>query len=157
MTLVEGIILCIFTKVVNISILEVFLLCDAQHLITVSCCKELTLLVEKLEGVPLAWVVRSSDDDTASRTTHGNSQLGGRSSSQADVQHIVAHTHQGATNHILHHLARDTCITTYYDGVALRSTATTDEGSVCRSKLDNVERIQCIARWTADCSTDTRN
>ena len=157
MALVEGIIFCIFTESIYISILEVFLLCNAQYLATIGCSKELTLLVEKLESIPLAWVMRSCDDDTTGSTTHGYSQLCSRSSSQTDVQYIVTHTHQSSTNYILYHLARDTCITANHDGVALRSTATTDECSVSRCKLDDVERIQSIARWTADRSTDTRN
>ena len=131
MTLVEGIVFSIFSEMIHIRIVEVFLLCDTQHLVTISCCEELTLLVEELEGIPLAWVVRSCDDDTAGGTTHGNSKFSGRSSSQTDVQHIVAHTHEGSTNHILYHLARDARITAYNDGITLRSTATANEGSVC--------------------------
>ena len=119
MALVECIVFCIFTEMIHIRIFEVFLLSDAQHLVTISSSKELTLLVEEFEGIPLAWVVRSSDDDTAGCTTHGNSKFGGRSSSQTDVQHIVAHTHEGSTNHILYHLARDACITAYNDGITL--------------------------------------
>ena len=131
MALVECIVFCIFSEMIYICIIEVFLLSDVQHLVTVSCSKELTLLVEELEGIPLAWIVRSCDDDTAGCTTHGNSKFGGRSSSQTDVQHIVAHTHESSTNHILYHLARDARITAYNDGITLRSTATANEGSVC--------------------------
>lgn len=65
MALVEGIVFSIFSEMIHIRIVEVFLLCDTQHLVTISCCEELTLLVEELEGIPLAWVVRSCDDDTA--------------------------------------------------------------------------------------------
>ena len=157
MALVECIVLCIFSEIVNLRILEIFLLCDSQHLVTIVLGQKLAFLIQQLQGVPLAWIVRSCDDDTASRTTHGNSQLSGRSCGKTDVEHVIAHAHQGTTNHVLHHLARDTCITTHHDGVALGCTVATNESSVCRSKLHDVERIESIARWSADSTTDTRN
>ena len=155
--LVECVVFCIFAQSIYVSILEVLLLGDGKYLVAVGGSKELPLVVEELEGIPLARVVGSGDDDTASRTAHGHGKFGGRSGGKADVEHIIPHAHQGATHHVLHHLAGDARIAAYDDGIALGSPATTDEGSVGRCKLHDVERIQCIARRAADSTADAGN
>ena len=104
-TLVVRIVFSIFSKMIYIGIFKIFLLSNTQHLITISSSQELTLLVKKFKSIPLAWVMRSGDDDTTGCTTHSNSKFGSRSSSQTDVKHIVAHTHQSTTNYIFYHLS----------------------------------------------------
>ena len=103
---------------IDIGILEVFLLGDGKHLIAVGGGQELSLLIEKLEGVPLTRIVRGCDDNTTCCPTHGDSELGGRSSSQTYVEHIITHAHQGTTYYILDHLARDAGIAAHYDSIA---------------------------------------
>src|SRR5574344_1913218 len=93
-TLVVRIVFSIFSKMIYIGIFKIFLLSNTQHLITISSSQELTLLVKKFKSIPLTRIMRSGDDDTTGCTTHSNSKFGSRSSSQTDVKHIVAHTHQ---------------------------------------------------------------
>ena len=95
---------CIFTHVVNISILKCLCLSNSKNLIAVILCKELTTSIKELESIPMTWVVRSSYDNTTISTCHSNGKLGCRSRSKTDIDNIIAHAHQRTANHILHHL-----------------------------------------------------
>ena len=95
---------CIFTHVVNISILKCLCLSNSKNLISVILCKELTTSIKELESIPMAWIVRSCYDNTTISTCHSNGKLCGRSRSKTDIDNIIAHAHQRTANHVLHHL-----------------------------------------------------
>ena len=156
MTVVK-VLFCIFTHVVNISILKCLCLSNSKNLIAVILCKELTTSIKELEGIPMTRVMRSCDDDTTVSTCHSNGKLCGRSRSKADIDNIIAHAHQRTTNHVLHHLARDTSITTNNNLVCRILSTLTDECSVSRCKLYDIKRIKGITSRTADSTTNTRN
>ena len=130
MALVERVVFGIVSKPIYISIFKIFLLGNVEHLVAVVLGEKLALLIEQLESVPVAWVVTGSDDDASSSSTPSHGKLGGRCSGQPDVNHIVAHTHEGAAHHVLHHLAGDARITSDNNLVAVRLAATADEGGV---------------------------
>ena len=155
--LVERVVLRVMAEAVNVSILKILSCSDVEHLVAVVLRQELTLLVEQLERIPVAGVVAGGDDDTTCSTTPLHGELCGRRSGQADVHHIVANTHERTTDHVLHHLTRDTCVASNHDLVACRLAATADEGGVSRCKLHNVKRVQSVARTASDGTTDARN
>jgi phosphomannomutase len=82
-----------------------------------SSTRALRDVTEKHGGKYTAAAVGEVNVTTKMKDVHA--VIGGGSSSQTDVQHIVAHTHEGSTNHILYHLARDARITAYNDGITL--------------------------------------
>ena len=57
MTTVVGVVDGAGAELVDLCLVEVFGLCDAEYFGTVGSGEELTLAVEQLQGVPLAWVV----------------------------------------------------------------------------------------------------
>ncbi len=58
---------------------EVFGFGNSENFGTFASVEELAALVEELEGVPLYGVVRSREDEAATRVLAGHSQLGGGS------------------------------------------------------------------------------
>ncbi len=157
MLLVISKVFAIRAELVHFGKVELFSFGNTKHFIALLLVQELSFLIQKFQGIPLLGIVRSSQDDTSAGTFHGNSQFGSRSRSQIDVHYIPAHTHERAYHHILYHLARDACITAYYNFVAFYCTRFADKRSVCRSKLHNVERVQPLACTTAYCSADSRD
>ena len=57
MTVVKRVINSNMSQLINLSILEIFLLSNSQHLSTVSSSQELSLTIEQLQGIPLAWIM----------------------------------------------------------------------------------------------------
>ena len=68
----------------------VVILGHCQHLLALSIVEELATLVEELEGVPLAWVVRCCDDDAAISHVCDNCHLCARGGAEAYVDNIYA-------------------------------------------------------------------
>ena len=92
-------------KFVDLSIVEVFFLGHAQNLSAIGSREEFALAVEQLQGVPLTGVMRGGDDDAAIGTCHADCQLSGRRCGIADIDDVVAHTHQGSNDDVAHHQA----------------------------------------------------
>jgi hypothetical protein len=67
------------TEFVHTSEVEVFGFGNSENFGTFASVEELAALVEELEGVPLYGVVRSREDEAATRVLAGHSQLGGGS------------------------------------------------------------------------------
>ena len=151
---VHGVIFAIVAHVVYIGIEEVFGSSDAQHLLTFSLVEELTLAVEQLQRIPLTGVVAGRDDDATIGLEPAHSQLGGGRRSQTDVHHIEAHTHEGAADYVFHHLTRDACVASNDDAIVLRLACAADKSRIGRCEFHNVERVQRVARRSADCSAD---
>lgn len=74
MALVERIVNRALAQMINIGIVEVLCLGDTQHFITTLLGKELPLVVEQLQSVPLAGIMTGSNDDAAGQMTHAYSQ-----------------------------------------------------------------------------------
>ena len=154
----------VMPQVLHVGIFEVLLLGNLQHLGAVLRRQELTLAVQQLQGVPLTWVVRGGDDDATVGTQPLNSQLRRRRGGEADVHHVVAHAHDGATHHIIDHHTRDAGVAADNNGRAVlieigilsQSAIPTDERGVGRCELHDVKRIERVARATADGSANTR-
>ena len=132
MTTVVGVVDGAGAELVDLCVMEVFGLCDAEHFGTVGSGEELALVVEQLQGVPLAGVVRGGDDDAAVSLSHAYGELGRRCGGVADVDDIVAHTHKGAYDDVADHEAGDSAVATDDDLM------TTDELCIGSGKLDDV-------------------
>ena len=65
MALVERVVACVRAERIDVGIVEVFLLGDAQHLVAVVLGEELAFAVEQLQCVPLTRVVTCCYDDAA--------------------------------------------------------------------------------------------
>ena len=157
MLLVEAVVFCIFAYMVNVSIVEIFAISNCQYL--VSCClvKKFTLVVEKLQSIPLTRIVACGDDDTTVGIAHCYSKLGGRSGSKTDVNNIIAHTHEGSANDVANHLTADTSVATNNNLVAAISGVATYVGCVSSCELYNIQRVECITRLSANGATNTGN
>ena len=108
--LVVGVVFAIRAKVIDVGVLEVFGFGDAEHLVAFSGIEELAAGVEQLQGVPHAGIVAGCDDDAAASAFHGDGNFGGGCRGEADVDHVEAHAHERAADHILHHRAGDACV-----------------------------------------------
>ena len=139
--LVVGVVLNVFAKTVNISIVEVFCLSNLQHLVAFGGIEKFAFLVEELESVPMTGVVASCDDDAATGTFHRHGYLSGGCGGKPDVDH----------------LARDAGITTYYNLVAFHFCGATNQSGVCTCEFYNVEGIQALTGTSANCATDAGN
>ena len=95
-----------FAQVIYFCKIEVFGFSDSQYLFSLEVIEELTFLVEEFECVPLLRVVASCEDDTSRCIESCDRQLGGWSSSQTNVDDIVAHTYECAAYELVHHFAR---------------------------------------------------
>ena len=142
---------------IDISIVEVLLLCHGEHGVAVVLGEELALVVEQLERVPLARVVAGGDDDATCRMAHADGQFGGRGRGKPDIEHVIAHSYQCAADHQSDHVARDARVAAYHDTVAARRVALTDKLGIRRGKLDDVQRVERIAGRASDGSTDAGN
>ena len=68
--------------------------------------------------------------DAATSAFHCDSNLCGGRCGEADVNHVEAHAHERAADHILDHWARDACVATDNNFVTLYRCGATDEGCV---------------------------
>ena len=155
--LVIRIIFCILAQMIYISKLKSFSFCDTENFISFFLIQEFPMFIQQFQCIPLLWIMACSQDNTTTSTFHSNSQFCGRSRSQTDVYHIKSHPHQCSTYHIFHHFARDTGITSDNDFVTLYRGCLTNQRSVSRSKLYNIQRIQPFAGMASDSSTNTGN
>ena len=153
--LVHRVVACIRTKVVYISIVEVFLLGYFEHLVTILLSEEFALAIEQFQCVPLAWVVACGDNNAAKCASPTYSKLCSRSSSEVDVDNVKTHTHKSSANNVAHHVARDTCIASNNNFAAsLCLSVALHESSVSCCKLNDVKRVESVARVSADSTAD---
>ena len=161
MALVEGVVFDIFAQMVHIGILEVFCLSNTEYLVAVLLVEELSLAVEQLEGIPLAGVMGSGNDDAAVGSAHAYSQFGGGSGGESDIDDVVAIAHEGTADHVLDHLAGDAGVTANDNAAAGVSPLSSflsplNKGSIGGYKLHDVQWIQRIAGRASDRTTDAR-
>ena len=157
MLLVHGVVLSIFAKMVNIGKCKLLCFGNAKNFFAFLLVKELSVLVEEFEGIPLTWVVTCRKNDAAVGAKHCYSQFGGWCCCKTDVNNIESHSHESSANNVLYHLARDTSISAYYDFSRLNLTCLAYKSCIRRSKFYDVKRVQSFSCGTADCSADARN
>ena len=155
--LIIRIVFTIRTQMIYIGIFEIFSFSNTQHFVSFFLIQELTFFVQKLQCVPLARIMRCSQDNTTASTFHRHSNFCCRGRSQTDVYYIEAHTHQRSTNHIFHHFAGNTGVTANHNLVALHLGRLADQSCIRRCKLNNIQRVQRIPRFSSDSTTDTGN
>ena len=154
-TVVERGVVDNLSEMVNLGIFKVLALSNVEHLIAVVLGEELPTRVEQLESIPLTRIMTGSDDDTTIGLRHGDSQFGGGSCGQTDVEHIESHTHERAADNGVNHLSRHTGITPHNNLSAAVGSVATDECGISRCKLNDVKRIEGVACATADGSANT--
>ena len=144
MLLVISLVFRIFANVVYIRIFKSLGFGDTQDLITFRSIQKLTMLVQKLQCIPLPRVMTGSQDDSTTSSFHCNGKLGSRSRRKSDIHHIEPHSHQGSTHYILYHLTRNTGITTYYNLITFNRPRLTYQSSISRGEFYNVKRVQAL-------------
>ena len=77
-----------YSEIIYCSKCKVFFLGTLENCRTFCRIKELTFLIEKLEGVPLLWIMRSSKDDTSISLLKNNGHLCSRSRSKTCLDYI---------------------------------------------------------------------
>ena len=157
MLLVEAVVFGIFAYMVNVSIVEIFVISNCQYFVSCSLVEEFTLVVEKLQSIPLTRIVACGDDDTAVGIAHCNSKFGGWCGCKTDVNNIIAHAHEGSANDVANHLTADASVATNNNLVAAISGVATDVGSVSSCELYNIQWVECITRLAANGATNTGN
>ena len=152
--LVEVEVLGVAAEVVYIGEGEVLLVGDAHYFGGFFGRKELTLLVEELQGVPLARIVTGGDDDAAHGALHRHGELGGRRRGKADVEYIEAHAHEGAAHYVRYHFARYAGVAAHYDFAAVGADMFFSETGVGRNRLGDVDGAERVARFAADSTAE---
>ena len=157
MALIVVEILRIIAQMVDVGIVEVALVGQAHHLGCLFGGQELALLVEELQGVPLAGVVAGGDDDAAAGFLHRHGKLRRGRRGQPDVENVEAHAEQRTAHHVRYHFTGDTGITAhdYLARIALFHAVA--QGGVCRHRFDDVERIEGVSRLTSDGAAKSRD
>ena len=122
--------------------------------------QEFALVVEKLEGVPLAGIVGGGDDDTAVSLGEQDGHLGRRRRCKSALDDIDAATDQRPDHKLFDHIARDACILADHDLVAF-SVRPGLPGWKCRAvsvcKLYNVNRGEGLSGCSSDRSANAGN
>ena len=157
MALVVVEVLRIVAQMVDVGIVEVALIGQTHYLRRLFGGKELSFLVQKLQGVPLARVVTGGDDDAAAGFLHRHGKLRRGRRGQPDVENVEAHAEQRTAHHVRYHFTGDTGITAhdYLARIALFHAVA--QGGVCRHRFDDVERIEGVSRLTSDGAAKSRN
>ena len=105
-------VLSVVTEVVNISKVKIAVISEAHYFSSFFGGKEFALFVEELQSIPLTGIVARCDNNTTYSLFHSHGEFSSRRRSKTDVYNIKAHTHERTTNCLTYHFARDTCVTT---------------------------------------------
>ena len=121
--------------------------------------EEFAVLVKKLEGVPLAGIVRCREDDAAVCLGEGDCQFRGGSGCEAALHHIYAAGYEGAADELLHHFAAQARVAPddYLVLLAERLFAFTEFCAVGIGELHYVDRGQALTGRSANGAADTGN
>ena len=152
-----GVVLDLTAQVIDVGIVKVLLLGQAQHLAALSVGEELPAVVQQLEGIPLAWVVAGGDDDAATGALAHHGQLGRGCGGQPDVNHIKAHARQRPHHGVEHHAPRQAGIAPDDDGAGLDRRRAEHQRGKSRCKLDDIERRETVTGLAADGAAYSRN
>ena len=154
-TLVVVEVLCVVTEVVYISEVKVAVISEAHYFSSFFGGKEFALFVEELKCIPLTGVVARCDDDTTYSLFHSYSKFCSRRRSKTDVHNIEAHTHKRTTNSLAYHFARDTCVTTNDDLLAVSTNMLFTKTCISRNRLCNFNGVQGVSGTATDGATET--
>ena len=120
--------------------------------------EELALVVQELEGVPLARVVAGGQDDATVGLREEDGHLGGRRRGETAFDDIDAATHEGPDDELFHHVARQAGVLADDDLVAgtvrLRLALGQRRGIGCR-EFHDIDRSEGVARCATDGAADT--
>ena len=123
--------------------------------------EEFAVLVEQLEGVPLARVVAGGQDDAAVCAGEADGQLRGRGGGEAALHHVHAAGHEGAADELLDHRAAEARVAADDHLVALAAVrgglAHLQARTVCIGELNDIDGGQGLAGGTADGAADAGN
>ena len=136
---------------------EVTFFSDGQNLLASGFVKELTFVVQQLEGIPLDRVVAGGQDETTIGLFGCDSYFCSWGSGEADVDDIKAHANQRTRYALVAHFARQTGITANNDAAFLVPNFLLDYSGVCSCKLYNIKRVQTLTLLASDSATDARN
>ena len=155
--LVDAVVFAVVAHVVHVGEVEIFGLGNGQNLLTLGFVEELALMVEQLQRIPMARIVRRGDDDAAVGLEPAHGQFRGRRGGKADIDHVVAHAHERAADDVFHHLARDAGIAPHDDAIVLRLGRATNERGIGRCKFHDIKWIQRVAGTSANGAANAGN
>ena len=108
---VKGVVGCVMPQCVNASILVIALFRYVEHLVPVAFRQKFALVVEQFQGVPLPRIMACGYYNATVSLGKPYCQFRSRGGCEPYVNHIVAHTHECAADNAVHHVARQTCVT----------------------------------------------
>ena len=138
------------TDAVDFGIGEILLLGHRKHTLALGVAQKLTLVVEQLQGVPLARVVRRGDDDATVGLVRRDGQLRSGRGAEPDVHHVDAAAEQRSLDQIGHHFTRYAGVAADDDGQLPTGVALGNQTGVGRRELHHVERREVVARMSSD-------
>ena len=116
-------------------------------------CEELAFLVQELEGVPLAGIVRCSNDDAPVGSGENDGHFSGRSGGESGLDHVDAARCEGAADELLYHVAAQTRILTDHDlvaGTVRTGPPFAKADTVCICEFDDIDWSEALAGRTSD-------
>ncbi len=116
---VESAVVGVAAEMVHIGKLKVFTFGNSEHLVAIVFGEKFPFMVEQFQSVPMAGIMRGCDDDATGCPAHAHGQFGGGSGGGTDVDHIISHAHERATNHVFHHEPRNAGIAAHNNLVAV--------------------------------------
>ena len=119
--------------------------------------EELALVVQELEGVPLARVVAGGQDDAAVGLREEDGHFRGGRGGEAALDDIDTAAHEGSDDELLHHVARQTGVLADDDlvaGTVRLRLALRQRGGVSGREFDDVNGSERVARCATDGAAD---
>ena len=155
--LVREILLFDGAEVIDLRETELLARGEVQHRLAFHRRKELTLVVEELEGVPLARVVAGGQDDAAVGLCEEDGHFGGRGGGETALHHVDAAAHEGPDDELFHHVAGQAGVLSDHNlvaGAVRMRFPLRKGGGVGGRELDDVDGSECVARCATDGAAD---
>ena len=157
--LVREIVVFYHAKVVYGGEIEVSAFCAVEDGLALHSCKELAVLVEELEGIPLAGIVAGGDDDAAVCLAESDGELRRGCAGKTAAHYVYAAGYEGAYHEVLHHLSAEAGVTAYDHLVAVseRLLALLEAFAVSIGELNDVYGGEIVPGGASDSATDAGN
>ena len=147
-------------KVIDLSEVEIFSLCTCKNSCAFRCIEEFSLLIEKLQGVPLLRIMRRRKDDAAVRLFENHGHLCRRRRTESGFHYIDSARDQSTAHKMLDHITGKTRILAHNHLVTLAARLRTTLAhllAICICKLHYIKWRKALARSASDRATNSGN
>ncbi len=138
-----------FTQSVNFRILVIAAFSQTQNLFSLGIIKKFTILIQKLQSVPLCRIVACRQYYSSAGIFFNHGNFSSRRCGQSNVNHIKSHRHESAAYQLAYHRAGNTRITSYYDSIGAFSGVFPYKGSIRSCKSNHINGAQSFSLATS--------